>query len=71
MAKRTHIVRQNERKTVLIGVHCSDSMIEALDCFIADQYVVMPRPEALRMILTEVLGKSNYLQRGAQVSRDA
>ena len=70
MSQRAHVVRQNEKKTILIGVHCPDSMVEALDRFISDQYVAMPRPEALRLILAEVLGKSNYLLPAGQVVRE-
>ena len=66
MSQQAHVVRQNEKKTVLVGVHCPDSMIEALDRFIADQYMAIPRPEALRLILADVLGESNYLLRGNQ-----
>lgn len=59
-------VRKVEKKTILIGVHCSEVMVNALDSFIADQYAPMPRPEAIRVILAEVLGRTEYLPRASQ-----
>lgn len=59
-------IRKVERKTVLIGVHCNEVMVDALDSFIADQYAPMPRPEAIRVILAEALGRSDYLPRAGQ-----
>lgn len=49
------------RKSTLVGVHCSAKMAAAIDEYIADQYDLMLRPEAIRKILTEWLGAHGYL----------
>lgn len=53
---------RSARKSVLIGVHCSPKLVQALDDYIEDQYHSMKRPEAIRKLLIEVLA-GNYLQR--------
>lgn len=70
MVGKVQAFRRIEKKTILVGVHCSDSMVDALDRFIADQYSPMPRPEAIRLILIDVLGKSDYLKRTPSVDQD-
>ena len=57
------------RKSVLIGVHCSPKLSQALDNYINDQYDLMKRPEAIRKILTDWLGANGYMPKGLDVER--
>lgn len=50
-----------ELKTELIGVHCSPSMVAALDCFILGLPRRISRPEAIRRILAEWLHAHGHL----------
>ena len=58
--EKSHSVA-GRRKSTLVGVHCSAKMAAAIDEYIADQYDLMLRPEAIRKILTEWLGAHGYL----------
>ncbi len=59
----------SSRKSVLIGVHCSPKLSQALDNYISDQYDLMKRPEAIRKILTDWLGANEYMPKGNDVER--
>lgn len=60
---RTGASQYVEPKSVLIGVHCSMKLTNAIDAFIADHFNMMKRPEAIRKILVESLAEKGYLQR--------
>lgn len=57
------------RKSVLIGVHCSPKLTQAVDDYIRDQYDIMKRPEAIRKILTDWLGANGYMPKGLDGDR--
>lgn len=49
-------------KSKLIGVHCTQRMVTALDRFIAEEHDEISRPEAIRQILRRWLTQSGYYQ---------
>ena len=51
-----------ELKTVLIGVHCSPSMVAGLECFINSLPQRVSRPEAIRQIMADWLRAQGHLR---------
>lgn len=51
----------SERKTVLIGVHCTPKMAAQVDAFIARQeFYEMSRPAAIRLLLSQYLKEMGF-----------
>jgi hypothetical protein len=57
-AEQVQLVRT--RKTKLIGVHCTERMVSALERYIQEEHQEITRPEAIRQIMRTWLISAGY-----------